>query len=296
MTSTSFAFGLSFTCLLVVPLASCSTPNSETVSPRPAVRTEPAPPAAATPTPAAPEASEKAPEAAAAMPVEAPAASSTEASPEASESPEAQPAAEVTATDTKPVAEATAIVVTPAPTTPTPIQPLRPEAQQSQGVGPTIGISKPAVEDTKTSVFGEPLYVNGKRVTDNQIKLYLCYGPGRALFDLARNGVVIDDELHRQAADATDAEIKRRETEKPFGSPDARKEAWDGELKIQVQQLKEKYTVADAEVQKEVDRMVNDFKKNYPALDLDTEVNRSFRNKDWYHSQLRQTQLFDKGF
>jgi hypothetical protein len=116
------------------------------------------------------------------------------------------------------------------------------------------------------------------------------------LFEMARNGVVIDDEMHRHAVDATDAEIKRRETEKPFGSPDARKAAWDSELKIQMQQLKEKYTVSDAELQKEVDRMVNDFKKNYPALDLDTEVNRSFRNKDWYRAQLRQTQLFDKVF
>jgi hypothetical protein len=301
MNFNSSAFGLSLTCLLAVPLASCSTPNSETVPARPAVQTEPAPAAAATPTPEAPEASEapaseKAPEAAAAMPVEAPAASSTEVSSEASKPAEAQPAAEVPASDTKPVAEAATIVVTPAATTPAPIQPVRPEAQKSQSVGPTIGISKPVVEDTKTSIFGEPLYVDGKRVTDNQIKLYLCYGPGRMLFEMARNGVIIEDEMRRQAADATEAEIKRRETEKPFGSPDARKAAWDGELKIQLQQLKEKYTVTDAEVQKEVDRMDNDFKKNYPALDLDTEVNRSFRNKDWYRSQLRQTQLFDKVF
>ena len=174
--------------------------------------------------------------------------------------------------------------------------PSKPAPVLPQGVGPATSNAKPAAEDSKTSVFGEPLYVNGKRVTDNQIKLYLAYGPGRMLFDMARIGVVIDDEMRRHAAESTDTEIKRRETEKPFASPEARRAAWDAEQKIQLQQLHEKFTVSEEELQKEVDRMVNDFKKNYPALDLEIEIARSFRNKDWYRQQMRQTLLFDKVF
>lgn len=289
MTSTPIALGLSLSCLLALPFASCSTPKSESATPPPVAKTEepaPAPPAkpsesAPAPAPAA-ETAEKAPAPAESKP-DAPTPEA--AKPEASKPAESQPAAE-----SKPAAE---VAIT---ATPTPAQPVRLEPQQSQPVGPTLGVAKPAVEDTKTSIFGEPLYVNGKRVTDNQIKLYLCYGPGRPVFEMARLSVVIEDELRRDAAEATENEIKRREGEKPFAGADARKAAWDAEQKIQLQQLHEKYTVTDADVQKEEDRMVGDFKKNYPALDLDTEIARSFRNKEWYRQQLRQTQLFDKVF
>jgi len=145
-------------------------------------------------------------------------------------------------------------------------------------------------------MFGEPVVVNGKRVTDNQIKLYLIYGTGRPIFELARVSVVIEDELHRRASENAEAEIRRREGEKPFGSPETRKAALEGEEKIQLQQLHEKYNVTDAEVQKEKDRMTNDFLKNYPALDLVTETNRTFRCDDWYTKQLRNTLMFEKVF
>jgi hypothetical protein len=290
MTSTSIALGLSLTSLLVLPFASCSTPKSESTTPPPVAKAEqPAPTPAAESKPA--EAAPAAGAAAEAKPSEEKPAA------EASKPAESQPAAESKPAETaKPAGEAKPEGEVAIAATTTPAQPVKLEPQQSQPVGPTLGVAKPAVEDTKTSIFGEPLYVNGKRVTDNQIKLYLCYGPGRPVFEMARRAVVIEDELRRDAAEATEAEIKRREAEKPFAGADARKAAWDAEQKIQLQQLHEKYSVTDSEVQEEEDRMVGDFKKNYPALDLDTEINRSFRNKEWYHQQLRQTQLFDKVF
>lgn len=175
---------------------------------------------------------------------------------------------------------------------PAPIQPVHPASEPPQSSAAT---PPPPVDDGK-SMFGEPLFVNGKRVTDNQIKLYLIFGPGRPIFELARVSVVIEDELHRRASENAEAEIRRREAEKPFGSPETRKAAAEGEEKIQLQQLHEKYNVADSEVQKEKDRMVNDFLKNYPALDLQTETNRTFRCDDWYTKQLRQTIMFEKVF
>ena len=168
---------------------------------------------------------------------------------------------------------------------------------QPQGVvGPAPGGAAPAAQDTKTSIFGEPLYVGGKRVTDNQIKLQLIYGPCKMMFEMARNTVIIEDELRRRSHDLAEVELQRIEKDKPFPSPDARKAALEAEAKNQLQQLHEKLAPTDAEVQKEIDRMVGDFKKNYPALDLDAEVNRSFRNADWYHAQLRQTVYFDHVF
>jgi hypothetical protein len=169
-------------------------------------------------------------------------------------------------------------------------------AAQDPAVGPAPKPAAATEPDSKTSIFGEPLYVNGKRVPDNLIKLHLIYGPCKMMLELARVNVVIEDELRRRAADWTEAEIQRIGTEKPFDNAEARKAAWTAEFENQNRLVHEKYAVKDQELQAEVDRMVTDFKKNYPALNLDTEVARSYRNVDWYRYQLRQTILFDHVF
>jgi hypothetical protein len=170
------------------------------------------------------------------------------------------------------------------------------QAPQAPGVGPTPGGAASAPADSKTSIFGEPLYVNGKRVSDDEIKLVLLYGPCRMMYELARINVVIEDELNRRASEATEAEIRRRETEKPFPNPEARKAAWTAEQANQNRLIREKYAVSEDRLQLEIDRMVTDFKKNYPALELDVEINRTYRNAEWYRQQLRQTILFDHVF
>ncbi|MFN0009272.1 MAG: hypothetical protein ACKVXR_15315 [Planctomycetota bacterium] len=167
---------------------------------------------------------------------------------------------------------------------------------QDPSQGPVAGGANAAAPDTKTSIFGEPLYVNGKRVSDEQIKLQLIWGPCRMMVELARVNAVIEDEIRRRAAEATEAEIQRRETEKPFGSPEARKAAWDAEFDNQNRLVHEKVGVTPEELQAEVNRMVTDFKKNYPALKLDTEVARAYRSVGWYEHQLRQTLFFDHVF
>jgi hypothetical protein len=284
MHSKSLAFAFSLTCWVALESASCTSPNPETVPPTAEAKPEPASPVATSPATEAPAetaaAEPDAPQAPEAAPKSEPAA---EAAPAAEQPAAPAPKAE-TKTETK--------VETAQPASQPPIQPVHPAAQPPQA---TTTAPPPATDDGKSS-FGEPLVVNGKRVTDNQIKLYLIYGPGRPIFEIARTSVVIDDEFHRRAAEAAEAEIRRRETEKPFGSPETRRAAAEAEEKIQLQQLHEKYAVSDAEIDKEKQRMVNDFLKNYPALDLQTETNRTFRNDDWYTKQLRQTLLFEKVF
>lgn len=167
---------------------------------------------------------------------------------------------------------------------------------QDPPLGPVAGDEKAAASDTKTSIFGDPLYVNGKRVSDDQIKLHLIWGPSRIMIEMARVNAVIEDELRRRAADATEAEIQRRATETPFDSPEARKAAWNGEFENQSRLVHEKFAITDEELQVEVNRMVTDFKKNYPALQLETEVSRGYRSVDWYQQQMRQQLLFDHVF
>jgi len=285
------ALGLSLSTLITLQAASCTSPKSETDDPPPPARSA-EPPAEPAPTATAVEDEPALKEGmgAADAGLESDALSDETTGENGLGMGEAVPAMDAPpeATGTPPGDTATA------PTAPIP--PMRAGGDQDASARPAPPVSRQVTEDTKTSIFGEPLYVNGKRVSDNQIKLFLCYGVGRPMFEIARTGAIIEDELRRTAADATEAEIKRREADKPFANAEARQAAWDAEQKIQLQQLHEKYAVTDAEVQKEVDRMEGDFRKNYPALDLETEVKRSFRNADWYRAQLRHTALFEKVF
>jgi hypothetical protein len=290
--------------LTLASFTACSSPKSEpsreAVTPVSEAKAEPTPttPVAPADAPVAKSAEDTKPapvpqdskpsameESSAAAPA-APAASTTAAPAASAESASTPPATSDAKTESAPAAAAAAPAAQP------PIQPVHPAAQ-----APQSGTTPPPPEtgDGK-SIFGDPLIVDGKRVTDNQIKLYLIFGVGRPMFELARTSVVIEDELHRRAAEAAEAEIKRREAEKPFASADARKAALEAEEKTQNQQIHEKFTVSDAEVDKEKKRMTDDFLKNYPALDLQTETNRTFRCEDWYTAQLRQTLLFEKVF
>src|SRR5262249_61256403 len=104
------------------------------------------------------------------------------------------------------------------------------------------------------------------------------------------------EESQRAESQATEAETERGREETHLAKPEARKAAWNAELENQNRLVHEMLDVTDQKLQAEIDRMVNDFKKNYPALDLDTEVSRSYRSVDWYKKQLRQTILFDHVF
>jgi hypothetical protein len=169
-------------------------------------------------------------------------------------------------------------------------------AQPGAVAGPAkAATAQPAPDDGKSS-FGEPLYVNGKRITDRQIKLHLIYGACARMVDLAKINLIVEDQISRTAIENAESEIKKRETEKPFASADERKKALDAEIQKQKSRAHEKYNVSDEEVEKEFNATVADFKQKYPVLDVPAEVSRAFRTVDWYRKELRQSLIFDNVF
>lgn len=189
--------------------------------------------------------------------------------------------------------------------------------------------SDATVAKAETSIFGEPLFVNGKRVTDNEIKRYLIYGPCRLMLEMYRINLIIEDELARRARDAANLVIqpevdKRAKAAvdaalngKTFPSPEAEQKAkeeelakarsaafaaedlrkiWQAEYDRQRKFLAETVVPNEAEYNAELKRTLDEFKTNYPLLDLDAEVSRAFRTVEWYKKNLRQTMLFDRVF
>ncbi len=161
---------------------------------------------------------------------------------------------------------------------------------QAQGPSPM------AVVDDKKSIFGEPLYVNGKRVTDDDIKIALIYGPCRLMLDLYKIGLIIDDEISRQASEKAEAEIAAKEKEQPFPDAAAREKARQAATARISSLLHEKYRIKDDEFEAEYQTSVDEFHKSYPVLDIGAEICRAFRSVDWYREQLRQTMYFDRVF
>lgn len=166
-----------------------------------------------------------------------------------------------------------------------------------QAPTPNGGAAGPAayVDDGKSS-FGAPLYVNGRRVTDNEIKLWVIYGPCRMMLEAKRINLIIDEELKRRAEEFAQKRADEVEKERPFGSPDEKKRFHDDEQRRLYASYKEEFVVSDDDVQKEYDRTIAEFKKKYPILDTDTEISRAYRSPEWYRFQLRQTLTFDRVF
>jgi hypothetical protein len=146
------------------------------------------------------------------------------------------------------------------------------------------------------ALFGEPLFVNGRRVSYDELKLALIYGPCRMMLDLSKVGMLIEDEINRQCEEKAEAEVAAKEQEKAFGSPDERAKAKQAALARLSSLLHEKYRVRDDEFDAEYQYSVDDFKKSYPVLDIGAEICRAFRSVDWYREQLRQTMYFDRVF
>lgn len=181
------------------------------------------------------------------------------------------------------------------PRTPAPGAQDAQAAAQGGAVGPVLG-QKPAPADSKTSIFGEPLYVNGKRISDEDIQLHILYGPARLMLEMYKVGLIVDDQIRRTAIENAEVEIARREAEAPFASPEARAEALKAATELQMSRLKERYTLDEQLFQEEYDETIKEFRENYPVLDVPAEIARAFRSLDWYRTQLRQTLMFDRVF
>lgn len=161
---------------------------------------------------------------------------------------------------------------------------------------PAAPLRASTVVDDAKSIFGEPLFVNGRRVTDNQIKLWIMYGPWRSVLESYRISLIIDEEFKRRAEEFALARAAEVEKEKPFPSPEERAKFVREEQARNYAGFKEEFVATDDDVQREYDRTITEFKKKYPILDTEAEISRAYKSSEWYRFQLRQTIFFDRVF
>jgi hypothetical protein len=117
------------------------------------------------------------------------------------------------------------------------------------------------------SIFGDPLFVNDRRVSDDEIKLALIYGPCRQALELRKTELLIEDEIARQAVAGT-----------TIGS------------------LRARSAVSDKQFEAAYQLEVDEFKRAYPTSDIGSEICRAFRSVDWYRDYVRQQMRFDRVF
>lgn len=185
------------------------------------------------------------------------------------------------------------------------------------------------VQAAETSEFGEPLVVNGHRITDNEIKRHLIYGPCRWRLESYKFQLIIDDEIERRAriagdeaveSDVSAIALKAAEAAvegQAFATPEEKQRAYDGAYaKAHAEALRrpefqatrtkaaadhrkfleETLRPSEEELQAEIKRQYDDFRKRYPVLDLETEVKRKHRSIEWFKEDTRLTLLFDRVF
>ena len=160
----------------------------------------------------------------------------------------------------------------------------------------------PAAQEAsaESSEFGEPVIVNGQRISDLEIKRYLIYGPGQTILETERLGILIDKELeHRRA------QLEKQYSAELFGGKDLA--ALTPEEK---QQLEAKKPEVMARVDEQIgqfrldekyhdwvrEQEFSSFRERYPTLDLSTEVSRAYGASEWYDLQVRRTLEFDECF
>lgn len=116
------------------------------------------------------------------------------------------------------------------------------------------------------SIFGEPVVVHGRRISDDEIKRFLCHSVGWQETSKFKFQVLIEQELlRRKQQGATDEDLA-------------------------------KFKVDDAELDRKLQYKKEDFLLRYPSLDFPTEVARANLSLDLYREQLRQELTFDKVF
>jgi len=159
-----------------------------------------------------------------------------------------------------------------------------------------LALASCAAARNEWSVFGEPIYLNGKRVTDDQIKRALVYGPYHQLLENEKTRLLVDYELARQARDKSEGEAVAREQQTPFANP-AERELFKAAAHVRIaKELGERYAVSDADFEAELQFNIDEFHKSYPQLDLAAEICRAYGSVDQYREELRQVMSFDRVF
>lgn len=139
-----------------------------------------------------------------------------------------------------------------------------PASIQPAAAGAKVALAAPA--QNGGSLFGEPVVVHGRRITDDEIKRFLCASVGARDFDTFKFTILVDEELQK------------------------RREAGESAEKLA------SYEVSDAELDARIERERSDFNLRYPTLDFALEVGRAELSLGLFRERLRQTMRFDRVF
>lgn len=149
---------------------------------------------------------------------------------------------------------------------------------------PQAPVEAATTAPAQASVFGEPLVVNGVRISDMAIKRFLVYGPGRNALDARKLQILMDHER----------QLRRREVREDILDERGEMEAED--LELAVDEAMKRFMYDPEVVTRRLEGEVAGFTERYPTLDYETELCRAYRSGDWYRDQVRQTAEFDQLF
>lgn len=157
---------------------------------------------------------------------------------------------------------------------------------QGLAIAALVGVGASAAHATAEEIdLGGPLSVNSVEISPLEIKRALINGPGRAQIEYRRVHALIEDQHAREKA----------QYEQDLAEWEAREEA--GEDPGPKPELKEwRYHVDDELFEKRYQEKLDDFAVKYPTLDVQTEMQRAYRNPEWYKEELRLEILFEQVF
>lgn len=135
-----------------------------------------------------------------------------------------------------------------------------------------------------TSEFGEPVFVNGVRISDMAIKRFLVYGPGRNGLDARKLQILMDHER----------EIRVDEVREAVAAEMAG--ASDEEMAAEVAKRMKRFDLDTSFVDRRLAAEKASFQERFPTLDHEVELRRAYGSGSWYRDQVRQTMEFDQLF
>jgi len=151
---------------------------------------------------------------------------------------------------------------------------------------PLVPVTVPQADDAAaaTSEFGEPVFVNGVRISDMAIKRFLVYGPGRNGLDARKLQILMDHER----------EIRVDEVREVVAADMAG--ASDEAVAAEVAKRMERFDLDTSFVDRRLAAEKASFQERFPTLDHEVELRRAYGSGDWYRDQVRQTMEFDRLF
>ncbi|QDV05665.1 hypothetical protein Poly30_11640 [Planctomycetes bacterium Poly30] len=148
----------------------------------------------------------------------------------------------------------------------------------------SLGFANGSPATAQESEFGEPVTVNGVRISDMAIKRFLVYGPGRNALDARKLQILMDHERELRKSGV------REEVAAEMGA------ASDAEIEAEVEKRMERFNFDPAALERRLTREREGFQERYPTLDHEVELKRAYGSGDWYRDQVRQTMEFDELF